>query len=361
MYCERCGQRLESEERFCATCGQERSATSTIVTRHSSSKKIFVGIGIVLGIFFIFWLATPTEDLPEIDATTAVLEELSPLLEPVGELTESTFDETVRIGRDLTEDDWLNGIYYYEQSDTTQNPLTRDEEIFSAVVKIICEDDESFYYGSGTTVDPGGYILTNQHVVEDSLDGYCVVGFPDPLTGLIKEAYWGKVIIDDEQVSGHDLAYIAVTRPVVDEEGNVFGYYFRAQNSAFPYLDYYADECISVAPRLSEGIRILGYPPLSGGALTVTNGLISSLYSQSGYLITSAKIVSGNSGGLAVNEQGCHIGVPTSVYYDETENEELLGEIIDLEFVFEFDKAVRDELDEYYTANGIENASILDE
>ena len=98
---------------------------------------------------------------------------------------------------------------------------------------------------------------------------------------------------------------------------------------------------------------VLGYPPLSGGALTVTDGLISSLYSQRGYLVTSAKIMSGNSGGLAIDENGCYVGVPTAVYLDEETDGEALGEIIDREFTIEFDNAIEDDLEKYYEANGI--------
>lgn len=59
--------------------------------------------------------------------------------------------------------------------------------------------------------------------------------------------------------------------------------------------------------------------------------------------------MSGNSGGLAVDSNGCYVGVPTAVYYDDEDvNQELFGEIIDAEFVFDFDLAVEDDLQEYY-------------
>ncbi len=217
----------------------------------------------------------------------------------------------------------------------------------------MCEDEDYFYYGSGTNLDPSGYILTNHHVVENLPEDACMVGFPDPATGLIVEAYWTTIITDRQEETEHDLAYLAIDKPVFDEEGNIYGYYDKITNGTLPYFEH-TTRCLDTKYQLGEKILVLGYPPLSGTALTVTDGLISSFYSQNGYIITSAKIVSGNSGGLAINEDGCYVGVPTAFYYEEGESDsEVLGEIIDWEFVTEFDEAIEDDLEVYYQERGI--------
>jgi S1-C subfamily serine protease len=210
------------------------------------------------------------------------------------------------------------------------------------VVKIVCEDDDNYYTGSGTNFDASGYVLTNLHVVEGA--DQCAVGFVDAKSGLIKELYWATPIIDKENITGHDLAYLSIEEPIFDDELNIYGYFDKFSNSQFPYFKI-KKECESKEIQLGDQIFVIGYPYLSGGALTITNGLVSSLYSEDGYIITSAKINPGNSGGLAIDYTGCYIGVPSAVYYED--GEESFGEIIDPEFVAEFDEAIADDLDIY--------------
>ncbi len=52
-----------------------------------------------------------------------------------------------------------------------------------------------------------------------------------------------------------------------------------------------------------------------------------------GLIVTSAKISHGNSGGLAVDENGCRIGIPSMVRGDDYES---LGVIISNEMIYEF-------------------------
>jgi S1-C subfamily serine protease len=82
---------------------------------------------------------------------------------------------------------------------------------------------------------------------------------------------------------------------------------------------------------------------ISGGyALTITDGIVSSLLPDEGYIITSAKISHGNSGGLAVDENGCQIGIPAMVSSDDSES---LGVIISNNLIEEFTSEVHTYLD----------------
>jgi tetratricopeptide (TPR) repeat protein len=268
----------------------------------------------------------------------------NPWIEPVGYFSNpDVYDSDT-----ITDDKWFSYVKYYENDEiyndfksiTTQLPNQRG--VLRSVVKIVCEDQDYFYTGSGVNFDKSGYILTNLHVVDDA--DRCMIGFPDPDSGLIKEIYWATIIIDAEDATGHDLAYLSIEDPVFDDEYNIYGYYNNIFESSFPCFEV-KEECYDTPTQLGDSLFVIGYPDLSGVALTITDGLVSSLYSPSGYIITSAKINSGNSGGLAIDKNGCYIGVPTAVYYED--GEELFGEIIDAEFVDEFNDAISDDLDVY--------------
>ncbi len=364
MFCEKCGEKLNEGDKFCIHCGETVSVKLVPPDTHTqpaptSSSTPFPVVKYLLVVFAVGMISfvgymllnngssDTSSDISgsnEEENVTA-LNELGPLMEPVG-----YFDDVSLLNSDISADEWFSHIKYL---DIEEVPVTDENRTFASVVKIVCEDDDYIYYGSGTNVDPAGYILTNYHVVEGLPEDACMVGFPDPKSGLIREAYWTTIITDKADETGHDLAYLAIEKPIFDEEGNLYGYYDKVSNGGFPYFEH-TDECLATATQLGDELRILGYPPLSGGSLTITNGLVSSLYSQNGYIVTSAKIVSGNSGGLSVDSNGCYVGVPTAVYYDEEDvNQELFGEIVDAEFVFDFDLAVEDDLQEYYKKKGI--------
>lgn len=361
MFCETCGEKLNEAETFCRHCGEAVSVKRIPPEAHTPrpiapASTQFPMLKYLLAVFAVgmisfagymllnngsYDISSGSYGVDDEEYVTA-LNTLGPLMEPVGYYADMSL-----FGADINTDEWFSHVQYL---DIEQTPVTDDNRTFASVVKIVCEDDDYMYYGSGTNVDPAGYVLTNHHVVEGLHEDACMVGFPDPQSGLIREAYWATIITDKANETGHDLAYLAIEEPIYDKEGSLYGYYEKISNSDFPYFQH-TEECLATATRLGDELFILGYPALSGGSLTITNGLVSSLYSSDGYIVTSAKIASGNSGGLAVDERGCYVGVPTAVYYEE--GEEQFGEIIDAEFVFDFDLAVQDDLEEYYERYGI--------
>lgn len=363
MFCENCGEQIHERDKFCIYCGErlERNVMTmpTVLSPIPGAKKAWVAFPLmkyILTVFafgmtsyFVFIVLSdePSEAVvPEIvqeEEIISALNELGPLMEPVG-----YFSDMDKFESDLNLDQWYSLVRYVDIDET---PITQENMTFASVVKIVCENEDTIVYGSGTNVDRFGYVLTNYHVVEGFAEDACMVGFPDPRTGLIREAYWTTIITDKENITGHDLAYLSVENPIFDLAGNLYGYREKIVEGTLPYFAY-ATECVDNATQLGDELLILGYPPLSGGSLTITSGLVSSLYSPDGYIVTSAKILSGNSGGLAVNSNGCYVGVPTAVYYDEQDmSEEVFGEIIDAEFVFEFDQAIEDDLQEYYNGS----------
>ncbi|MCR4965885.1 MAG: trypsin-like peptidase domain-containing protein [Bacteroidales bacterium] len=142
--------------------------------------------------------------------------------------------------------------------------------------------------GSGVIVSPDGYILTNNHVVEDAVK--------ITITLYDKREYSGKVIGTDPK---SDLALIKI------------------EESGLPYLKFANSDSV----KLGEWVLAVGNP-LSLHT-TVTAGIISakarqlslSRYrdSEESYLQTDAAINPGNSGGALVNAQGKLIGINTAI------------------------------------------------
>jgi len=348
MFCKYCGGEINSKNKFCIYCGKpiipaESIAEENISKEQEKSNKGFPWFKFIIIIFVIFTLfytifliadndsiATKNEYIDDI----GILYEMDPFLQPVGFFAEpSPF-----YSDSISGEEWLSYFKYTEPAflnfSESSNPRFPNQlDAYSAVVKIICQDDNSLSFSSGINMNNIGFVITNAHIFEGMRDFECLVGFPDPETGLIREAYWATPIIDDKSQMDYDLAFLCIDDIVIDKEYNVYGFYEKVLNSTFPYYEE-TDECLNTAPSLGDKVFILGYPFLSGGALTITDGLISSLYSYNGYLITSAKIGSGNSGGLAIDNKGCFVGVPTAVYSDE--QDENYGEIIDAAFVYEF-------------------------
>lgn len=234
-------------------------------------------------------------------------------------------------------------IYFYinKQNISTDK---RDENIASSVVNIYCEgalgwDGEGVSGGSGTIITEDGLVLTNAHIIPSGENASineksCIVVLPDPTTGAAKEIYYAKPIVFPDISEKYDLAYIEIDDVYYDEEeGKAYGEYpkkFPAYNS-----DLY---CKNENVKLGEPVRIYGYPAISGGyALTITDGIVSSLLIEEGLIVTSAKISHGNSGGLAVDGNGCMIGIPSMFRGDEAES---LGVIISNNLISNFNDEV---------------------
>lgn len=211
-------------------------------------------------------------------------------------------------------------------------------DVASSVVNIYCEGEsnEEIAGGSGTIFTEDGLVLTNAHIIPESAkddvyidDTLCFVVLPDPTTGAPDEIYYAYPILDENLSDEYDIAFLQIHDVFYDEEEGV---YYGEFPKKFPA---YADkkQC-SDSVKLGEPVKIYGYPAISGGyALTITDGVVSSLLIDEGLIITSAKISYGNSGGLAVDQNGCMIGIPSMVTGDENES---LGVVISNDLINEF-------------------------
>jgi hypothetical protein len=352
MFCKYCGGEISSKDKFCIHCGRpifladEKEEEKILKTQAQNKKrfpwtKLIIAICIIGFFYTIFLIENENGEINRniyVDYLGA-LNEMDPFLLPVGYFAEPS----LFYSDNISDEEWLSFFKYTEPEflniPEPKNPRFPNQlGIYSSVVKIVCEDEYYVSSGSGINMDDPGFVITNAHILEGMKDAECLIGFPDPRTGLIREAYYAVPIINEKNQIEHDLILLVIEDIIIDEEYNVYGFHNKVLNLAFPSYQE-TDECLETAPSLGDQVFVLGYPDLSGGALTITDGLVSSLYSPDGYLITSAKISSGNSGGLALDSNGCFIGVPTAVYSSEKNGEtihENYGEIIDAVFVYDF-------------------------
>lgn len=224
--------------------------------------------------------------------------------------------------------------YYENREEPTSAQDRKDQEIASSVVNIYCsgKTEKEDSGGSGTILTKDGLILTNAHIIpkgaEDTVS--CLVILPNPTDGSPDEIYTAYPIVIPDISEQYDLAFVQVDDVFYDhEEGKAYGTYPKV----FPVYD--PDKyCKPGDVKLGESVRIYGYPAISGGyALTITDGVVSSLMPSEGLIFTSAKISHGNSGGLAVDANGCRIGVPAMVNGDDYES---LGIIISNDLISSF-------------------------
>jgi serine protease Do len=147
--------------------------------------------------------------------------------------------------------------------------------------------------GSGFVIHPAGYIVTNEHVVEQGTDIQCVFCNGDKLEA--------QVIATDNE---HDLAVLKVTPPA-------------------------GKPLTAIALGASEDLQI-GEPAYAignpfGYAGTMTRGIISAVNrtlnvsptkSYTGLIQTDCSINPGNSGGPLLNAYGQVIGINTAIRAD---------------------------------------------
>lgn len=162
--------------------------------------------------------------------------------------------------------------------------------------------------GSGTIVDPAGYILTNCHVANPQ-----AMGMPAPPADGLAVAitqrsdeppaltYQAQPVIISPELD------LAILRIVAGLDGQpVTG----LNLPAVPLGD-------SDVLELGDILSIFGYPGIGGETVTFTSGSVAGFTSQQGisdrraWIKTDATIAGGNSGGTAVNEDGQLVGVPT--------------------------------------------------
>jgi serine protease Do len=143
----------------------------------------------------------------------------------------------------------------------------------------------TFAQGSGFFISPDGYVVTNNHVVEDAKD--------ITVTMESGEKFPAKLIGTDPRT---DVALIKVNAP----------------GKTFSFVEFETKD-----PRVGDWVLAVGNPFGLGG--TVTRGIISARHRDIGsgpydYLQIDAAVNRGNSGGPSFDLDGKVVGVNTAIF-----------------------------------------------
>lgn len=167
--------------------------------------------------------------------------------------------------------------------------------------------------GSGSIIDPRGYVLTNFHVVGNTTPGAGAPGslFSDTNEVRIsvaqtpretaQERYIGRVVRADVRL---DLALIRI---VSDTAGNPL-----PSGTRFPSIQ------LADTSQLRPGSRLFAFGfPLGVQTINVTSGEMSGFQMNSrdqvAWIRTDAEFNPGNSGGMLLDRRGRLVAVPTAV------------------------------------------------
>jgi S1-C subfamily serine protease len=179
----------------------------------------------------------------------------------------------------------------------TATPLPPLERARLATVKIVGDTGA----GSGSVIDARGYILTNHHVVAEEATLFVAVNSSDP-NAPPTVTFQAEVVDWDENL---DLALLHIT---ADESG-------EALSQAPNLVTLWRGDSDQI--KIGDEITILGFPDVGGETLTLTRGTVAGFHEDGlnsrGWIKTDAEVSPGNSGGVAINEAGELIGVPTWV------------------------------------------------
>jgi S1-C subfamily serine protease len=193
-----------------------------------------------------------------------------------------------------------------DAADLLVGPETSD--LARATVMLLQLDSEGIpicFSGSGSVVSSTGQILTNAHVVwNDPTCSYDLLGVA--VVDAIDEPpilmYLADVVAIDDFL---DLAVVQIS---TDIDGDQLG------ELALPYIALGDSSSVE----LGDSLRILGFPGIGGDTITFTRGAVSGFIAERGvddtraWIKTDATIAGGNSGGVAANEAGELVGVPTT-------------------------------------------------
>ncbi|MCB9596734.1 MAG: trypsin-like peptidase domain-containing protein [Sandaracinaceae bacterium] len=167
--------------------------------------------------------------------------------------------------------------------------------------------------GSGSIIDPRGYILTNFHVVGNTTPGAGAPGSLFSATNEVRIAmvdtareaatvrYIGRVVRADVRL---DLALIRI---VSDVHGN-----------PLPASTRFSAIQLADTTHLRPGTRLYAFGfPLGVHTINVTSGEMSGFQMNSrdqvAWIRTDAEFNPGNSGGMLLDRQGRLVAVPTAV------------------------------------------------
>jgi serine protease Do len=200
------------------------------------------------------------------------------------------------------------------QSNQSGEPVLSRSDLIAGTVQIKAAFKKNGEYqvawtGSGTIISPHGLILTNSHVAAPNAIDPNETN-PDLLAiGLVESEDKPPVfsyIAETRAVDGYlDLAVLQIV-------STLDGSAVDSSQLNLPYVPLGDSDKIHVGDHLS----IFGFPGIGGETITFTDGSVSGFTSEDqvgdrAWVKTDATIAGGNSGGLAADDSGHIIGVPS--------------------------------------------------
>ncbi len=202
------------------------------------------------------------------------------------------------------------------QSSNTNDtaPVTNRDNLIAATVQIYGMFNQNGelvpgYIGSGTLISADGLILTNAHVADPATVGDPDF-HPDALAiGITNSedrppvlSYHAEVLAIDGFL---DLAVIRIT-------STLDGGSLNPGDLQLPFVPLGDSDLVHVG----DHVNIYGFPAIGGETITYTDGNISGFTAEEeigarAWMKTDATISGGNSGGLAADDSGRIIGVPS--------------------------------------------------
>jgi len=165
------------------------------------------------------------------------------------------------------------------------------------------------YVGSGTLINSTGMILTNSHVASPA-----AYGMPDREPDALAVAL---IVSEDKPAVPSYLANVLAVDgfldlAVIQITSTINGAAISPSSLNLPYVELGNSDNV----RVGDNLNIFGFPSIGGNTITYTKGTVSGFSSENpigdrAWIKTDATISGGNSGGLAANNSGQIIGVPT--------------------------------------------------
>jgi S1-C subfamily serine protease len=217
----------------------------------------------------------------------------------------------------------------------TKGASQQEIERATVHIQLLGVDDANLGFGSGSIIRKDGLILTNAHVAVPTapglprLYGYryrsdvrkLVVSLFVAEDEPAEPMYTARVVAVDGYL---DVAVLQIWRTVDGDPVD-------PRTLDLPTVNLGDSDSLEN----DEDLRLVGYPDVGGGAYRLINssrGSVSGflpdpdLEARRGWIKTSASIYGGNSGGLAVNERGRLIGIPSRAQFEK----EYLGTATDI-------------------------------
>jgi S1-C subfamily serine protease len=168
------------------------------------------------------------------------------------------------------------------------------------------DDPEPRPRGSAVVVRGDGLVVTNSHVITEAkstrlYDEIFFAPSSNAQAAAASKLYRLKPLLINRN---YDLALLRIDS---DRDGKAI-----PRSTAFPAIEMGDSQSIE----LLEDLIIVGYPEKGGSTVTLSTGFVEGKDTIKNWIKTDARVIHGNSGGAAVNNEGKLIGIPTKVEAD---------------------------------------------